>query len=49
MPTHEQETIIPLAPASTSATSGNADQLDRAGHTILQLLERIYSVEGVTQ
>jgi TolA-binding protein len=38
MPTHEQETIIPFAPAPTSTTSGNADQLDRAGQTILQLL-----------
>jgi hypothetical protein len=43
-PTHEQETIIPFAPASTSTTSGNADQLDRAGQTILQLLIRAASV-----
>jgi hypothetical protein len=44
MPTHEQETIIPFAPAPTSTTSGNADQLDRAGQTILQLLNRAASV-----
>ena len=35
MPT--QETVIPFAPASTP---GNADQLDRAGQTILQLLNK---------
>ncbi len=35
---------IPFAPASTSTTSGNADKLDRAGHTILQLLNRAASV-----
>ena len=39
MPT--QETIIPFAPA---ATSGNADQLDRAGQTILQLLNKAAGV-----
>jgi TolA-binding protein len=44
MPTHEQETVIPFAPDSTSATSGNADQLDRAGQTILQLLNKAAGV-----
>ena len=39
MPT--QETVIPFAPASTS---GNADQLDRAGQTILQLLNKAAGV-----
>jgi hypothetical protein len=39
MPT--QETVIPFAPA---ATSGNADQLDRAGQTILQLLNKAAGV-----
>jgi hypothetical protein len=39
MPT--QETVIPFAPASTP---GNAEQLDRAGQTILQLLNRAASV-----
>jgi ABC-type enterochelin transport system substrate-binding protein len=42
MPT--QEAVIPFAPASTSTTSGNADKLDRAGQTILQLLNRAASV-----
>jgi hypothetical protein len=39
MPT--QETVIPFAPA---ATSGNADQLDRAGQTILLLLNKAAGV-----
>jgi hypothetical protein len=39
MPT--QETVIPFAAASTS---GNADQLDRAGQTILQLLNNAAGV-----
>ena len=39
MPT--QETVIPFAPASTP---GNADQLDRAGQTILQLLNKAAGV-----
>src|SRR5271169_4563465 len=39
MPT--QETVIPFAPP---ATSGNADQLDRAGQTILQLLNKAAGV-----
>jgi hypothetical protein len=38
MPT--QQTAIPLAPAPMSTTSRNADQLDRAGQTILQLLNK---------
>jgi hypothetical protein len=39
MPT--QQTVIPFAPASTSV---NADQLDRAGQTILQLLNKAAGV-----
>ena len=39
MPT--QETVIPFAPP---ATYGNADQLDRAGQTILQLLNKAAGV-----
>ena len=39
-----QEAVIPFAPGSTSTTSGNADQLDRAGQTILQLLNKAASV-----
>ena len=41
MPIQEQESVIPFAPA---ATSGNADQLDRAGQTILQLLNKAAGV-----
>jgi hypothetical protein len=39
MPT--QETVIPFAPTSTP---GNADQLDRAGQTILELLNKAAGV-----
>ena len=39
MPT--QETVIPFAPA---ATSGNADHLDRAGQTIMHLLNKAAGV-----
>ena len=42
MPT--QQTVIPFAPASTPA---NADQLDRAGQTILQLLNKAAGVAEV--
>ena len=44
MPIQEQESVIPFAPAPTSTASGNAEQLDRAGQTILQLLNRAASV-----
>jgi TolA-binding protein len=44
MPTQVQETVIPLAAASTSTASGNADQLDRTGQTILQLLNKAAGV-----
>jgi DNA repair ATPase RecN len=44
MPAHEQETVIPFAPAPTSTASANADQLDRAGQTILQLLNKAAGV-----
>ena len=39
MPT--QDSIIPFAPASTPA---HADQLDRAGQTVLQLLNKAAGV-----
>ncbi len=42
MATHAEETVIPFSPDST--TSGNADQLDRAGQTVLQLLNKAASV-----
>jgi hypothetical protein len=44
LPMSTQEAVIPFAPASTSTTSGNADKLDRAGQTILQLVNRAASV-----
>ncbi len=43
MRTQEEETVIPFT-ASTSTTSGDADQLDRAGQTILQLLNKAAGV-----
>jgi hypothetical protein len=39
MRAHEEETVAPFAPGNNSH-SGNPDQLDRAGQTILQLLIR---------
>jgi hypothetical protein len=32
------DTVVPFAPASENASSDRADQLDRAGQTILQML-----------
>jgi hypothetical protein len=40
---HEDETVIPFAPASMS-TTGNTELLDRAGQTILQLLNKAAGV-----
>jgi hypothetical protein len=34
----ESDTVVPFAPAFENAGSDRADQLDRAGHTILQML-----------
>src|ERR1700730_18008947 len=39
---HESESVIPFA--SKNAAPDNADQLDRAGQTILQLLHKAASV-----
>ena len=39
MRAHEEETVAPFAPGKNSH-SGNPDQLDRAGQTILQLLNK---------
>ena len=39
MRAHEEETVAPFAPGNNSH-SGNPDQLDRAGQTILQLLNK---------
>ena len=44
MRTHEEEeTVVPFAPGKNSH-SGNPDQLDRAGQTILQLLNKAAGV-----
>jgi hypothetical protein len=43
MRTHEEETVVPLAPGKNSH-SGNPDQLDHAGQTILQLLNKAAGV-----
>ena len=43
MRTHEEETAVPFAPGKNSH-SGNPDQLDRAGQTILQLLNKAAGV-----
>ena len=40
----ESESVIPLAPASKNATPDRADQLDKAGHTILRLLHKAAGV-----
>lgn len=34
----ESDTVVPFAPAFENAGSDRTDQLDRAGHTILQML-----------
>ena len=43
MRTHEEETAVPFAPGKNSH-SGNPDQLDCAGQTILQLLNKAAGV-----
>ena len=43
MRTHEEEAVVPLVPGK-NAHSGNSDQLDRAGQTILQLLNKAAGV-----
>ena len=43
MRTPEEETVVPFAPGKDSH-SGNPDQLDRAGQTILQLLNKAAGV-----
>jgi hypothetical protein len=36
--------VIPFAPAERTSTSDGADQLDKAGQTILQMLQRAAGV-----
>ena len=43
MRTHEEEAVVPFVPGK-NAHSGNPDQLDRAGQTILQLLNKAAGV-----
>jgi len=44
MPAYQSESVIPFAPAPKSATPAGADQLDAAGQTILQLLNKVSNV-----
>ena len=41
---HESERVIPFAPAPKHTAPADADQLDRAGQTILQLLHKAAGV-----
>jgi hypothetical protein len=42
---YQSESVIPFAPAAkNSASPDNADQLDKAGHTILRLLHKAAGV-----
>jgi hypothetical protein len=41
---HESERVIPFAPAPKHTAQADADQLDRAGQTILQLLHKAAGV-----
>ena len=42
--TTTQNSVIPFAPAAKNAASGGADQLDKAGQTILGLLHKAAGV-----
>jgi len=42
--TYEPESVIPLSPGSRPVPSGNSDQLDKAGQTILGLLHKAAEV-----
>jgi hypothetical protein len=41
---YDSESVIPFAPAAKNAASGGADQLDKAGQTILGLLHKAAGV-----
>jgi hypothetical protein len=41
---YDSESVIPFAPTAKTATLDNADQLDKAGQTILQLLHKAAGV-----
>jgi outer membrane PBP1 activator LpoA protein len=44
MSVYESESVVRFAPASKSTTPADANQLDRAGQTILQLLNKAADV-----
>ena len=44
MANYQRESVIPFAPAAKSARSNDADQLETAGQTILNLLHKAASV-----
>jgi hypothetical protein len=44
MPVQESDAVIPFTPASTNAISAKADQLDDAGQTLLQLVQKAAGV-----
>ena len=44
MRTQKEETVVPFAPQKNSHSGDPADQLDRAGQTILQLLNKAAGV-----
>ena len=41
---YESDTVIPFAPGAKNAVSDDADQLDKAGETILKLLHKAAGV-----
>jgi hypothetical protein len=41
---YESESVIPFAPAVNNAAADSSDQLDKAGHTILRLLQKAAGV-----
>jgi hypothetical protein len=42
--TYESDTVVPFSPSANSTMSGDADQLDKAGQTILRLLHKAAGV-----
>ena len=44
MRAHESDSVVPFTSASKKTPSGDTDQLDRAGQTILQLLNEVAGV-----
>ena len=48
MANYQRESVMPFAPTAKSARSNDADQLDTAGQTILNLLHKAASVAEET-